>query len=54
MNLDEIYAALLNTKAELSNLKLMHSVSAIENSMLIRKKRKNIAKLKTALNVCKV
>jgi large subunit ribosomal protein L29 len=54
MSLDDLNTALLSIKAELSNLKFMNSVSPIENPMLIRRKRKNIAKLKTALSACKV
>lgn len=50
MNPDELSALLKSMKNQLSDLRLMHYVSVSENPMLIRNKRRVIAKIKTALN----
>lgn len=53
MNANEINSMLSSTKEQLLDLRLMHSVSLIENPMLIKSNRKVIAKMKTALSQLK-
>lgn len=45
----DIQERLESEEAELKKLRLDHAVSEIENPMLFREKKKNIARLKTVL-----
>jgi large subunit ribosomal protein L29 len=46
---DEILGKLEDESAEISKLKMTHAVSQLENPMVIRQKRRTIARLKTEL-----
>lgn len=49
LSLEEIQDKLSENSAELAKMKINHSISNIENPMLISQKRKTIARLKTEL-----
>ncbi len=51
LSVSELQAAIVAEKASLSKLKFSHAITPLENPMKIREIRKNIAKLKTQLNL---
>lgn len=51
LDYNELIDSISKAKAELLNLKMAHAVSPIENPGFITKKRKDIARLKTALSI---
>lgn len=50
MSTDELAEQLKANKAELSQLKMNHKISGLENPMILRNKRRDIARLATELN----
>ena len=51
LSLEEVQDKLAETTAELTKMKINHSISTIENPMLITEKRRSIARLKTELRM---
>jgi large subunit ribosomal protein L29 len=51
LTLEEVQDKLAETSADLAKLKINHSISNVENPMLISQKRKSIARLKTELRM---
>lgn len=51
LSLEEIQDKLAETNADLTKMKINHSISTIENPMLITQKRRTIARLKTELRM---
>lgn len=49
LTVEELQERLAATTAELTKLKMNHRISDLENPMVLRAKRRDIAKLKTAL-----
>lgn len=49
MNADELGAKLTEIKSEYRTLKFDHSVKGIENPLVLRELRRNIARIKTEL-----
>jgi large subunit ribosomal protein L29 len=51
LSIDELNEKLLSFQKELSDLKMTHSISPIENPMQIKNLRKTIARINTELTV---
>ena len=51
LSVDELNEKLLSFQKELSDLKMTHSISPIENPMQIKNLRKTIARINTELTV---
>lgn len=49
LNIEDLNEKLLDEEKTLMELKLAHKVTPIENPLLLRTKRKNIARIKTEL-----
>lgn len=50
LSVSELTAKISEESASLSKMKLNHSISPLENPMVIRAVRRNVARLKTELN----
>ncbi len=53
LSLEDLKDKIAEKEAALSKLTLSHSIAAIENPMSIRNTRRDVARLKTALNAKK-
>jgi large subunit ribosomal protein L29 len=53
LSVSELTVKITEEKAALHRLKLNHSISPLDNPMVIRKTRRNIARLLTELNAKK-
>ena len=51
LSIDELNEKLVSFKKELSDLKMTHAISPIENPMQIKKLRRTIARINTELTV---
>jgi len=51
LSIDELNEKLLSFKKELSDLKMTHAISPIENPMQIKNLRRTIARINTELTV---
>ena len=51
LSIDELNEKLLSFQKELSDLKMTHAISPIENQMKIKNLRKTIARINTELTV---
>ena len=51
LSIDELNEKLVSFKKELSDLKMTHAISPIENPMQIKNLRKTIARINTELTV---
>ncbi len=50
MSAEEIQRRLDEERAELLNMRFQHAVAPMQNPMVLRQKRRDIARLKTLLN----
>lgn len=50
LSIDDLQAKIAEEKENYAKLKVSHKVSVIENPLLIRKSRKDIARMLTVLN----
>jgi len=49
MTTEEVQDALLNERESLAKLKMQHAISPLENPMVLKEKRKDVARLLTEL-----
>jgi large subunit ribosomal protein L29 len=49
MTTEELQDALSNAKENLSNMRMQHAVSPLENPMVLKEKRKEVARIQTEL-----
>ena len=49
MTTEEVQDALLNATEALDKMRMQHTISPLENPMVIKEKRKEVARLKTEL-----
>jgi len=50
MTTEEIQDALLNAREGLAKMKMQHAISPLENPMVLKEKRKEVARLLTELS----
>jgi large subunit ribosomal protein L29 len=49
MTTEELQDSLSNAKENLSNMRMQHAVSPLENPMVLKEKRKEVARIQTEL-----